>query len=416
MTGFQDMPLELMLKISSYFNFKDFCNFSEAMKTTELFHFHNIKVNSYDPEDEFVVFTNVEDFITFYLNNNEDFQSKLKAIALPPGLEKIPENCFCRCFFLEEVIFPSTLKCIQNNAFKYCESLKNLDIPEGVVSLGEYCFEGCSGLVKIPSTITTIPQGCFASFQGTVVLPKTIKNICPEAFTEAVLEDFSLPEELDFISYGCFNQCQFLCDIKIPNITDCHGAFSGAYFKKVTIASTVKHIQQNCFEDSSIEELIFEEGLEIICNEAFKCCHVLNFKFPKSLMVICSDAFIYSDVNEILFDKDSKLEMINDRAFMNNTNLDVFEFHKCDRLKRVGSRAFLSTELRYIEFGEGLEVIESEAFKNNFSLDGVICPESLKYVGYQAFAACRDLELISLPKNAFLYDECIGKDVEIVYN
>lgn len=52
---------------------------------------------------------------------------------------------------------------IKEKAFLYCTSLTSVIIPEGVKSIGYWCFEGCSRLSSItfPSSIISIDSDCF---------------------------------------------------------------------------------------------------------------------------------------------------------------------------------------------------------------------------------------------------------------
>ena len=63
-----------------------------------------------------------------------------------------------------EVILPAAIAAIENGAFADA-SIKKIVIPEGVTSIGEFAFYGCSNLesVTLPSTLKTIGKGAFAN-------------------------------------------------------------------------------------------------------------------------------------------------------------------------------------------------------------------------------------------------------------
>ena len=76
---------------------------------------------------------------------------------------------FMRCPQLEEIQVES-LDYIGGSAFMYAKSaLKgNIVINEGMTSIGESAFNGCSSItsVTIPSTVTTIGYGAFQNCTG----------------------------------------------------------------------------------------------------------------------------------------------------------------------------------------------------------------------------------------------------------
>lgn len=52
---------------------------------------------------------------------------------------------------------------VSDMAFRFCNSITSVTLPEGVTRIGNYAFKGCHDLVKVtlPSTMTTIGSGAF---------------------------------------------------------------------------------------------------------------------------------------------------------------------------------------------------------------------------------------------------------------
>lgn len=84
----------------------------------------------------------------------------IKSIVVPKNIKKIDIEAFMFCVKLHNVSFEanSNLTEICKAAFEYCSSLNEIEIPEGVTTIGEYAFLGDIHLFKItlPSTLTTI--------------------------------------------------------------------------------------------------------------------------------------------------------------------------------------------------------------------------------------------------------------------
>lgn len=92
-------------------------------------------------------------------------------------------------FLLEELILPTTIIAIDDEAFRGMYNLKSLDIPDGVNVIGTCAFASCSGLESI-------------------TLPSKLKVIEAETFQDcAKLSFILLPEKLIAIKQYAFYNC-----------------------------------------------------------------------------------------------------------------------------------------------------------------------------------------------------------------
>ena len=88
------------------------------------------------------------------------YRDTIKSIVVPKNIKKIDIGAFMVCVNLHNVSFEanSQLTEICEATFEYCSSLNEIEIPEGVTTIGENAFLGDVHLFKItlPSTLTTI--------------------------------------------------------------------------------------------------------------------------------------------------------------------------------------------------------------------------------------------------------------------
>lgn len=91
--------------------------------------------------------------------------SSLKSIQLPSKLTTIGENAFYGCG-LETAVLPDTVFSIGAYAFSSCKELKSINIPASLTEL-KYCtFENCTALKElyIPATVTTLGRDMFTNW------------------------------------------------------------------------------------------------------------------------------------------------------------------------------------------------------------------------------------------------------------
>ena len=74
---------------------------------------------------------------------------------------------------------------IGDSAFRNCDSLKSITIPNSVTSIGNYAFYGCDALINVTLYgVTSIGSSAFEHCDNltNVTIPNSVKSICPFAF------------------------------------------------------------------------------------------------------------------------------------------------------------------------------------------------------------------------------------------
>ena len=142
--------------------------------------------------------------------------TNLVEVQLPDKLETIGDYCFSGCSSLTSVILPTSgsLKTIGTQAFAYTQ-ISTMKLPDSVESLGESLFEGNQSLTSlhIPDKITTLPTNlCYGcEFLTNLTGCKGVTTIKEKAFYGCnKLTSYPSPETLTTIEDWAFASCQAL--------------------------------------------------------------------------------------------------------------------------------------------------------------------------------------------------------------
>lgn len=210
--------------------------------------------------------------------------SGISEIALPDGLETIGNYAFSGCSELSSVNLPASLTDIGIEAFKGT-AVTAIEIPSGITDLKNSLFENCTALASadLPETLETIGDRVFKGAEklAAVNMPSGVTDIGAEAFygcealtgfvdSDGVIR-FYLPEGITAVSDGCFAYCQLETSFTIPNqiLSIGDAAFKSTYLTELTISKSLKSIGAEAFRNSKLRDLTIPDSLESLGEKAF---------------------------------------------------------------------------------------------------------------------------------------------------
>lgn len=265
-------------------------------------------------------------------------------VTVPEGVTVIGENAF-QGKRVTEVTLPDSLTHIRARAFYACGELTGINLPAGLISIGESAFEGCyalRGRLVIPEQVTKIEKSAFWGCEGLtgVTLPKGLVSIGDYAFSGCSgLTAMTIPEHVTGIGTRAFEGC------------------------------------------TGLTSLSLHEGLESVGSYAFAgCTRLTGVTVPGSI----------ADNGGSLFWGCTGLTSAVIGA--GTTEIGVDEFSGCSGLTSV-------------VIPEGVETIHAGAFGFCTALTGVTLPGSISSIGYYAFFGCESLTSIVLPSGATDVDD-----------
>ena len=112
--------------------------------------------------------------------------NKLVTIYLPDSVRTISQRAFKNASSLSDIRLNEGLTTIGGTeVFQYCSSLKELDFPSTIRSIGTSCFQGTAiEVFEIPEGFETSGDSVFFATQGTktIILPSTVTSLGNNTF------------------------------------------------------------------------------------------------------------------------------------------------------------------------------------------------------------------------------------------
>ena len=335
-------------------------------------------------------------------------KKEYKEYVVREGTKVICDCAFRSCESLQSVTIPNSVTSIGDEAFSYCKSLQSVTIPNSVRNIGNNAFRCCNicfficnstyfqnddvclfnkdktaivSRIKdcvnyiIPNSVTSIGDGvfCWCRSLQSVTIPNSVKSIGDEAFCCCEsLQSITIPNSVTSIGDDAFRGCKSLQSITIPNsvtsIGDC--AFSLCEsLQSITIPNSVTNIGDTAF---------------------WSCYSLQSVTIPNSVTSIGVDAF-------------GGCKSLQSVTIPNSvTKIGNFAFNSCKSLQSItipnsvtsiGDNAFCSCKsLQSVTIPNSVTKIGDYAFCGCESLQSVTIPNSVTKIGYHAFYGCTHLD------------------------
>lgn len=121
-----------------------------------------------------------------------------ESYTVPNGVASIAEYAFCGCK-LNNVEIPDGVGSIGSGAFSFCMGLSGVRLSGGLTEINAFTFSGCENLssIAIPEGVTSIGESAFESCTklAIVTIPGSVKSIGAKAFYGcSELKNIDLPE------------------------------------------------------------------------------------------------------------------------------------------------------------------------------------------------------------------------------
>ena len=282
-------------------------------------------------------------------------QKSLIYAKLPNTLISIGNYAFDGCSALTRVVLPSSLETIGSKAFYHCSALASINFPSSLVTIGNYAFEEC------------------VSLEGDVVVP-LLTSLGEISFYKTNISSFSadiltsIPNKA--YDKGVFQNCTNLRTLNLPNIvTIGSNAFYGCTaLANVNFSETLTNIGNSAFDGCTSLEIadLSLPNLETIGIGTFSGVKITKIS---NLGKLTSLPNLYSNQN-----------IFGDKTTLISVNLP-------NTLTSIGNNVFNGySSLTNINLLASLTTIGSFAFSNCTSIARIIDLTNLETLGIDAFS------------------------------
>lgn len=307
------------------------------------------------------------------------------------------------------VSIPSTVEIIGRSAFENNQVVKKVTIPDSVKTIEEYAFWGCAKLESVS-------------------LGKGLKEVSDFAFSSCdKLKQVSLSENITRIGIMAFADCTSLTEIYIPaTVTDIHStAFDGVYYLEIEAEEfsypynyAIARGEKIANAPEYLKATPAPVPTENPMNTPLPTTEPLLTPTPVpgvvigSTSVVGNEAVVFVDNTDMdsmkgyeglqaigdggyggypngaggegSLDGSAQPTPIADWAYYGEEALVQIELE--EHVSAIGSFAFSRSGLTSIELPEGTTRIEYAAFYHCDSLEEVVIPDTVTYIGEKAFA------------------------------
>jgi len=249
--------------------------------------------------------------------------NSLTSVIIPDGVTYIGDSAFHSCSSLTSVTIPGSVVAVADYAFNSCPNLESVTLGDGVKSVGNYVFFGCA----LESVYAENLGGwCAISFGNDYSNPLFYADKLYIDNAE-LTGDVIIPDGITQIRNYLFAGCESIASVTIPEGVNSIGnsAFSNCgNLESVTIPESVTSIGDSAFSNcSNLTSVTIPEGVTSIGSSSFSYCSSLtSVTIPEGVTSIGSSAFSYcAGLYRIILPQ--SITEIGENVFYNSENVEI---------------------------------------------------------------------------------------------
>lgn len=340
-----------------------------------------------------------------------DMQKALKSVVFREGTEEltIVDEAFSDCTALETVVLPSNLVSLAEDAFVGCISVTAYSFSgenTNFVTEGGALYNaektkllafpiGLTGSISLPEGLTELSANALEGAKATeIILPSTLVSIGNYALSETAITSIVIPKSVTTMGSNVFRDCADLVSVEFET------------------GSLLTEMGTYTFSGTAIEQITLPGNVTSVGNYSFRNCkELVSVTLPKSITTFGSNMFYgCSKLTTVTFEEGWTAEAFSSSNFRECTSLTSITIPA--GTKTIGTYAFQDSGLTSIIIPNSVTKIDNNAFRNCDALSSVVFEsggkETLTIVNGStststastsagAFRGCTGLESIVLP-------------------
>ena len=306
---------------------------------------------------------------------------------------------------INKITLGEQVKKIDGGAFYDCSGLTSINISSSVTRIGDKAFWGCNKLTEV--VISDIAAWCNISFANYLANPLNYAH--QFYLNGQLVNDLFIPEGVTSVGNYAFYGCSGLTSVSIPSSVAIVGndAFSGCsalkeieintntigtWFKglhsiqKITLGEQVTNIGNNAFQNcSGLTSINIPSNVTSIGSYAFSGCSKITEVNISDIASWCNISFGNSSSNPLSLAHELYLneQLVNGLIIPSNvTSIGSYAFSGCSGLTSV-------------MFPSSVTSIGGSAFSGCSGLTSITIPSFVTSIGNQAFSDCTNLKDIT---------------------
>lgn len=313
----------------------------------------------------------------------------IKNVIIENGVTSIGNSAFFGCSSLTNIMIPNSVASIGEGVFMDCSSLTSITIPNSITSIGDDTFFYCSSLTSIiiPNSITSIGGWAFGGCSSltSITIPNSVTSIGNSAFRYcSSLKSITIPDSVTSIGDDAFYYCRSLENIKVDDRNKYYSSIDGNLYniyKKVLMQYAIGKNDKTFNIPNSVTS---------IDNSAFYSCSSLtSIMIPSSVTSIGEDAFRKcSSLTSVTIQ--NGVMSIGDKAFEDCSSLTSITMP--NSVTSIGEYTFSNCDITNITIPNNVTSIEEGTFWFCSSLTSIEIPNSVTSIGESAFGNCSRLK------------------------
>ena len=343
------------------------------------------------------------------------------------------KSLFPNCDQLTDFVFGEEVEHIPAHLCSELTSLKNIVIGNSVKSIGDFAFDGCSGLTEViwnARNVQDFQDNSSRPFSGCdrltdFVFGEEVEHIPAYLCRElTLLNTIVIPNSVTSIGTNAFSFCRGLTKVSIPNSVKTieFRAFEGCTgLKTVTIGNSVTTIGESAFYScTSLTEVSIPNSVTSIGSGAFEDCSGLKtVTIGNSVTTIGDGTFNgCTSLKTVIWNARNVQD-----TFLSETWIPKPPFPDSDRLTEFvfgeeveyipAYLCYQLASLKKLVIGNSVTSIGNHAFFCCSGLTEVTIPNSVTSIGDHAFADCTGLTEITIPNavttiEGYAFTRCTG--------